>query len=94
MSKIITFLLISFLFTSCENKSGVTKTERVGQPLIISLPKGDSEMKVAIEKAQETLPHFNKALTSENPELSSFALKVRFKTLDSSYEHIWIIIFL
>ena len=64
------------------------KTERSGEPDIISLKTDDVEMNPAIETARITLPEFDRAFNDSLSGNSSFALKLKFETQNSA-EHIW-----
>lgn len=49
----------------------------------------DSEMNIAIEKANKTLDDFKNALQSNNPNCQDFSIKMTFDTKNGK-EHIWL----
>lgn len=72
----------------CQKKYEILK--RDGKTKTMKVSNSDNAMNLAITKAQETLPEFKKALESNNPNYSNFALKQRFDDSDGGGEHIWI----
>lgn len=83
-----TFILsILILFVYGCNRSNSIKREN--EPLILTVESADVAMNKAIEKANQTLPEFYKALESQNKDYYGFGLKMIFKASDRN-EHIWI----
>lgn len=82
-------IIISFLilFTFSCNQSKNIKREN--EPTIVNVESEDLEMNNAIEKANQILPEFYKALESRNQNLDSFGIKMFFTASDRT-EHIWI----
>ena len=72
----------------CQKKYEILK--RDGKTKTMKVSNSDNAMNLAVLKAQETLPEFKKALESNNPNFSNFALKQRFDDSDGGGEHIWI----
>ena len=87
MKKIIVIALGS-LILSCEKK--IEKVEREDKPDVLLVEDTDKQMNDAIRNATETIPEFNTALKSKNPNFSNFSIKQRFETADGGGEHIWI----
>lgn len=65
-------------------------TDQKDKTPIYHIADDDAGMNEAIAKARQSLGAFNKALFSKNANYDLLALKVRFKTLDDNYEHIWL----
>jgi uncharacterized protein YegJ (DUF2314 family) len=86
-TQILTIILILGL-ASCNSKH-TTKIERKGEPTVYGVQDSDVEMNEAIEKANQTLDNFKRALKSNNKDFKYFALKVRFITPQGG-EHIWL----
>ena len=87
MKKII-FLLILIVLVGCKKKYEIV--EREGEPDVVFVDNNDNAMNIAVKYAQESLHEFNKAIQTQNPNFSNFALKQRFTTSDGNGEHIWI----
>ena len=88
MKKIITAIFLSTILANCQDNHKVV--ERDGEPDVVYFENTDAEMNLAVKNAKRSLPEFEKALESKNPNFSNFALKQRFDTADGNGEHIWI----
>lgn len=86
MRKIL-YLLLIFSIIHCGKGNDAMKRE--GDD-VVYFENDDSEMNAAIEEARKTLPEFQKALLSENPDYTDFAIKQRFDNADGNGEHIWL----
>ncbi len=73
---------------NCQEKR--EKLKREGKPDIMYFKNADEEMNSAVKNAKETLPEFQNAIQSKNPDYSNFTLKQQFDTSDGGGEHIWI----
>lgn len=82
------YLLSCLAILNCQKKDKTVKVEN--EPDVHILQGEDSDMNIAIEKAQNSLYKFKQAIESHNPDYYNFALKERFSTADSGGEHIWI----
>lgn len=85
-------VLVPFLLTlvcSCGH-SGSDGTNQVETSNVVNVKSSDSAMNQAMAQAQIDLPVFKKALTSNNPNYSYFAIKQRFDTPDQGGEHMWV----
>lgn len=80
----IALFLITLSLLSCKESN---KIEREDQPAIYNVTNEDKDMNAAIEKANQTLADFNKALS--NPKAEAQALKVQFPYSDGN-EHMWV----
>ena|ERR1700761_5188739 len=60
-----------------------------GDPPVINVPTGDSEMAAAIAKARDSLPTFWASWKKPKPSETGHALKVRFANPTNNGEHIW-----
>ncbi len=81
---------MSFLIIGCNENSKQKKLERKGEPDVLYVESADDEMNLAIEKAKETFPVFQKAFENKNTNYSDFYIKQRFDTPNGNGEHIWI----
>lgn len=84
-------LVLLLAFAGCDHQaieSGDT-IQRDGQPDVMYVEKGDSEMEQARQKARETVDQFIKALDSPTPSQSHFAIKVPIEENDL-VEHMWL----
>jgi uncharacterized protein YegJ (DUF2314 family) len=82
-------ILLIALFVSCNSNTQKQITGKDSSSIII-VEQGDKQMEFAISKAQSPLSKFDSALFSNNPDYSSFALKVRFAYGVNNGEHIWL----
>lgn len=87
MKKVVVICLLAFLM-NCQEKH--EKLKREGEPDVVYFNNSDEEMSVAVKNAITTLPEFEKAIQSNNPNYSNFTLKQKFDTSDGGGEHIWI----
>jgi uncharacterized protein YegJ (DUF2314 family) len=88
MKRQIVIIFILLVLVSCGNNQ-TAKTERDGEPDIITVTDADTEMNDAIKNANSTLSLFSQALKNPSPDAGYFALKKRFNTADGG-EHIWV----
>jgi len=93
--KFLKFVIISFCFcAACNQKpSKTSNTPELGLDTVantFAVTAEDSAMNIAIDKAKNTMEDFDKALRSNNPKYSDFAIKKRYKTDDGGGEHMWI----
>ena len=87
--KSLLFSLFAFCsLSACQNETP-DRIQREGKPDIELVFSDDAEMNAAIATARKTLPRFDAALNSGNPDQYGFALKVRFGAADAG-EHIWL----
>lgn len=89
MKKITIICLLSLFITNC-NDGVKRKLEREGEPDVLYVESVDDEMNLAIAKAKETFPEFEKAFQENNPNFENFTIKQKFKTSNGGGEHIWI----
>ena len=88
MRKIYLFLLVCIALISCGHTQKVPTNEEGN---IASVSGEDAEMNAAIQRAQDTLPLFIKALQSPKPTQTSFLIKAKFPYGGSNAaEHLWI----
>jgi uncharacterized protein YegJ (DUF2314 family) len=92
--KLFKLLLFSPFFLSCNNNQSTknTNVEKLGVDTVADtyyVNGEDASMNEAINKAKKTIDEFNKALLSDNPSYSDFAIKKRYKTAEGG-EHMWV----
>lgn len=95
MKQYIQFLLILSFCVGCSNNPFASQTvqDGTGHDTITdtyAVTQEDASMNAAISKAKQTIEEFDKALASNNPSYTDFAVKKRFATADDGGEHMWI----
>lgn len=95
MKKYIQFLIILPFCVGCSNNPFASQPGRdgTGHDTITdtyAVTQEDPSMNAAISKARQTIEEFDKALASNNPSYTDFAVKKRFVTADDGGEHMWI----
>lgn len=93
--KLIRLLALLPLFFSCDSNQSATtiNTDKLGLDTTAdtySVTAENTSMNLAISKAKKTIGEFERALKSNNPSYSDFAIKKRYKTSDGGGEHMWI----
>lgn len=95
MKKYIQFILILPFCGGCSNnpfasQAGQDGTGHDTTTDTYAVTQEDHSMNAAISKARKTIEDFDKALASNNPSFTDFAVKKRFATADDGGEHMWI----
>ena len=93
--KPIRLLLFVPLFVGCSNNVSYKSlpSENLGLDTtknLFTVTSDDAFMNLAINKAKSTIGEFDKALKSNNPAYTDFAIKKRYKTTADGGEHMWI----
>lgn len=93
--RFIQVLILVSLCWSCSNSQSrkQVKSDKLGFDTAAdtySVTKEDTGMNSAIAKAKQTINEFDKALKSNNPSYTAFAIKKRYKTPDNGGEHMWV----
>ena len=83
MRRLVAILLFVVIFAA-----GCTKATPVNVP-IVTIEDNDPQLKVAIEKARETLPDFVRALNAPKPSQRGFAIKTPISD-GKITEHMWL----
>ena len=93
--KVIILLLFLPFFPGCDpNQAGKNSTlNKPGQDTATdtyTVTAEDASMNSAIAQAKKTIDEFDRALKTNSPSYSDFAVKKKYMTPDGGGEHMWI----